>query len=350
MAADQGNLTLTVHDREVPLSLLDLATVPSGSTHAEALRRSVRTARHAERLGFHRFWVAEHHNMPQIASSAPDLLMAHAACGTSSIRIGSGGVMLPNHSPLVVAERFAMLEALHPGRIDLGIGRAPGTDPRTAAALRRDTSALTAEGFLEQLEDVRGHISGFPDGHPKAGLRAVPGGPELMPPMWLLGSSDFSAQVAAALGQRFAFAHHFASANTVPAMRLYRERFRPSGDLPRPYAMVTVTVICADTDEEAERQSLSLQLAIVRLRQGRPAELASPDEAAAHDWSDLERRHAASFLADQVVGSPATVRRKLTELVERTDAQEVMVSGQLHDEEAHLHGLELLAASTRDDG
>ena len=338
-------LTLDVNDRPVPLSLLDLATVPSGSTHGEALHRSIRLAQQAEQLGFHRFWVAEHHNMPQIASSAPDLLMAHAASATSTIRIGSGGVMLPNHSPLVVAERFAMLEALHPGRIDLGIGRAPGTDPRTAAALRRDASALTAEGFLEQLDDVRGHIAGFPPGHPKEGLRAVPGGPELLPPLWLLGSSDFSAQVAAALGQRFAFAHHFAAANTVPAMRLYRERFRPSNALEAPYAMVTVTVIASDSDEEAQELSLSLQLAIVRLRQGRPAELASPQEAASHQWTELERGHAASFLADQVVGAPDTVRRKLTELVERTGADEVMISGQYHDEGTQQHALELIAGA-----
>ena len=330
-------LTLRTGDgRDLPLSVLDLASVPSGVSHGDALRRSIRLAQHVERLGFQRIWVAEHHGMPQIASSAPDLLMAHLLTATEHIRVGSGGVMLGNHAPLLIAERFATLEALHPGRIDLGLGRAPGTDPRTARALRRDESSLDGQAFVDQLQELRGFVTGeLPADHPFAGIRAVPGGPDLMPPMILLGSSGFSAQVAGLLGQRFAFAHHFSSANTVAALDAHRQQFRPSEDLDAPHTIVTVTVICAETDEEAERLSRSLALSIVRLRQGNPSELATPEEAAAHTWTELDRRIAAQFLADQVIGSPATVAAGLQALAARTGADELMVTAAVHDEATH---------------
>lgn len=348
-ATDPAALHLVADDgRRVPLSVLDLASVAAGTSHGDALRRTTRLAQHVEALGYQRIWVAEHHNMPQIASSAPDVLAAHLLASTDRIRVGSGGVMLGNHAPLVVAERFATLAALHPGRVDLGLGRAPGTDQRTARALRRDESALDGQAFVDQLHQLRGFVTGqLPPDHPFAGIRAVPGGPDLLPPFVLLGSSGFSAQVAGHLGQRFAFAHHFSAANTLPALELYRSTFRPSDDLEAPHAIVTVTVICAGTDAEAERIAASMALSIVRLRQGRPTELASPEEAAAHDWTDVERRIADGFLADQVIGGPATVEARLRDLLERTAADELMVTGHVHDEVAHRDGYARVAEIAR---
>ena len=242
---------LTFGPRAVPLSVLDLAPVPDGGTAAQALRATIDLARHAERLGYRRFWVAEHHNMPGIASSAPPVLIGHIADATTTMRVGSGGVMLPNHVSLVVAEQFGMLEALHPGRIDLGIGRAPGTDQVTAAALRRSPEALSADDFPDQLMDLLGFFTGrWPENHPFAQITAVPGRGNL-PAMWLLGSSGYSAQVAGLLGLPFAFAHHFSAGNTLPALALYRQHFRPSDVLDRPYAMVAAAVVCAETDERA---------------------------------------------------------------------------------------------------
>ena len=237
--------TLTFGPESVPLSVLDLAPVPDGGNAGDALRATIDLARHAERLGFRRFWVAEHHNMPGIASSAPPVLIGHIADATTTLRVGSGGVMLPNHASLVVAEQFGMLEALHPGRIDLGIGRAPGTDQVTAAALRRSPEALSADDFPDQLMDLLGYFTGrWPEGHPFAQITAVPGRGH-QPAMWLLGSSGYSAQVAGLLGLPFAFAHHFSPANTLPALALYRQHFRPSEALDRPYAMVATAVVCA---------------------------------------------------------------------------------------------------------
>ena len=243
--------TLTFGPEQVPLSVLDLAPVTDGGNAGDALRATIDLARHAERLGFRRFWVAEHHNMPGIASSAPPVLIGHIADATTTMRVGSGGVMLPNHVSLVVAEQFGMLEALHPGRIDLGIGRAPGTDQVTAAALRRSPEALSADDFPDQLMDLLGFFTGrWPEGHPFAQITAVPGRGH-QPAMWLLGSSGYSAQVAGLLGLPFAFAHHFSPANTLPALALYRSHFRPSEALDRPYAMVAAAVVCADTDDRA---------------------------------------------------------------------------------------------------
>ena len=326
-----------------PLSVLDLAPIPAGGTAGEALRATIGYARDAERLGFTRFWVAEHHGMPGIASSSPPVLIAHIAEATSRIRVGSGGVMLPNHTSLVVAEQFGMLEALHPGRIDLGIGRAPGTDQATAAALRHGGP----DEFPRQLTDLLGFFTGeWPDGHPYATVRAVPGegnGPD----MWLLGSSGYSAQVAGVLGLPFAFAHHFSPANTLPALALYRESFRPSEALDRPYAMVAAGVLCAETDERARYLAGSSALSFLRLRQGRPGQVPAPQEAAAYKYSDLERAFIVDRQSTQHIGAPDTVRSGLEELIKRTEADELMITTQTHDPADRLRSLQLLAEAAR---
>lgn len=328
---------------DVPLSVLDLAPVPTGSSVGEALRASIDLARHVERLGFTRFWVAEHHNMPGIASSSPPVLMAHVAAATDRIRVGSGGVMLPNHAPLVVAEQFGMLEALHPGRIDLGIGRAPGTDQRTALALRRSPEALGAEDFPQQLTDLLGYFSGdWPDGHPFASIIAVPGRGNT-PALWLLGSSGYSSQVAALLGLPFAFAHHFSPANTVPALELYRSGFRPSATLDRPYALVAAAVTCADTDDKARRLAEPAALSFLRLVAGHPSTLPTPEETADYRYSNRERAFVDDRLATQILGAPDTVRRGLESLLDATSADELMVTTTTFSPEDRLHSFSLLA-------
>jgi luciferase family oxidoreductase group 1 len=324
---------------DVPLSVLDLAPVATGATAGEALRHTTRLARRTEELGYHRFWVAEHHNMPAIASSSPAVLIAHLAAATSTIRVGSGGVMLPNHAPLVVAEQFGTLEALHPGRIDLGIGRAPGTDQRTALALRRTMEGLSAEAFPEELQDLFGYFTGD---DARQRITATPGRGD-MPAVWLLGSSGFSAQLAGLLGLPFSFAHHFSAANTVPALTLYRKNFRPSRWLSQPYAMVAVSTVCADTDEHAEWLSGPSALSFLRLRQGRPAPLASPDEAAAYPYTEVERQFVRDRRDGQAMGSPETVRRQLTELLARTDADELMLTTLVYDVEERVRSFELVA-------
>jgi luciferase family oxidoreductase group 1 len=330
--------------RDVPLSVLDLAPVVSGASVSDALANSVRLAQMAEQLGYRRYWVAEHHNMPGIASSAPAVLIAHLASLTDHIRVGSGGVMLPNHPPLVVAEQFGMLEALHPGRIDLGIGRAPGTDPVTAAALRRSVDTLSAEDFPEQLIDLLGFFSGgFPDGHPYRAITAVPGLGNT-PAVWLLGSSGYSAQVAGLLGLPFAFAHHFSADNTLPALRLYRQAFRPSAVLQQPYVMLGVSVICAETDEDAERLARPGILSFVRLRSGRPGLLPTPQEADDHVFTMPQRRIVESRKASQVLGSPDTVRRGLDHLLSTTDADELMVTTIVYDQAERLRSYQRIAA------
>jgi luciferase family oxidoreductase group 1 len=300
--------------------------VAVGTTSGQALRNTTELARRTEELGYQRFWVAEHHNMPAIASSAPAVLIAHLAAATSTIRIGSGGVMLPNHAPLVVAEQFGTLEALHPGRIDLGIGRAPGTDQFTALALRRTMEGLSAEGFPQELADLIGYFLG----NPQMRITATPGKDD-MPEIWLLGSSGFSAQLAGMLGLPFSFAHHFSAANTVPALELYRKSFEPSRWRERPQAMVAVSAICADTDERAEWLSGPAALSFLRLRTGRPQPLATPEEAAAYQYGPGEREFATDRFASQAVGSPETVRAKLTDLVQRTGADELMLTTMVYD-------------------
>ena len=339
MADTDDSLTLA----GVPLSVLDLAPIPAGGTAGEALRATIALAAEAERLGFTRFWVAEHHGMPGIASSSPPVLIGHIADATSRIKVGSGGVMLPNHTSLVVAEQFGMLEALHPGRIDLGIGRAPGTDQATAAAL----SHGGPDDFPRQLTDLLGFFTGlWPAGHPYASVHAIPGegaGPD----MWLLGSSGYSAQVAGVLGLPFAFAHHFMPANTLPALALYRESFRPSGTLDKPYAMVAAGVICAQTDEHARFLAGSSALSFLRLRQGRPGQVPTPEEAAAHPYSDLERAFIADRQSTQLIGAPDTVRSGLEDLIKRTEADELMITTQTHAPADRLRSFQLVAQAAR---
>ena len=325
------------------LSVLDLATVADGSTPADALHNSLELAQRVEGLGFHRYWVAEHHNMPGIASSAPAVLLAHAAGVTSSIRLGSGGVMLPNHSPLVVAEQFGMLEALHPGRIDLGLGRAPGTDQLTALALRRSRHRLEVDEFPEQLVELIGYLTGsFPDRHPFSSITAVPG-LGYRPQLWLLGSSDFSARYAGVLGLPFSFAHHFAAANTEPALAAYRADFRPSDDLEAPYVMLGVNVLAAEDDEQARWLAGSGALAFLRLRTGRPGRYPTPEEASEYTFTPHEREIVKGWTASHIVGSPETVRRGLAALVERTGADELMVTTLTHDPGARLDSYRLVA-------
>jgi luciferase family oxidoreductase group 1 len=322
----------------VPLSVLDLATVPEGSTSGQALHDTLDLAQHVESLGYHRFWVAEHHNMPGIASSAPAVLIGHIAQVTEHMRVGSGGVMLPNHPPLVVAEQFGMLEALHPGRIDLGLGRAPGTDPVTAHALRRSPAPLSADDFPEQLSELIGYFTPQ-QRHP---ITAVPAEGN-RPPVWLLGSSGYSAQLAGALGMPFAFAHHFSAVNTLPALRLYRENFRPSAELAKPYAIVAASVIAAETDDQAQFLAGSGALAFLRLRSGRPGLMPTPEEAAAHEYSPMERNFVDDRLSTQIIGSPETVERGIEKLLAETEANELMIVTMVHDPKARKQSYSLVA-------
>ncbi|WP_124271873.1 LLM class flavin-dependent oxidoreductase [Streptomyces sp. ADI96-02] len=339
----------------VPLSVLDLVTVGQGRTASDALRTSVDIARLAERRGFHRFWVAEHHSMPGVASSSPAVILAHLAAHTERIRLGSGGVMLPNHAPLVIAEQFGTLEALAPGRVDLGLGRAPGTDGATAAALRRsDRLNEGADDFPQQLAElIRFLDDDFPDGHPYARIHAVPGPVQATapggvqsahrPPVWLLGSSGFSARLAGTLGLPFAFAHHFSAQNTVPALDLYRNSFRPSAVLDAPYALIGVSALAADDEREARRQVLTGALSMLRLRTGRPGLVPSPEEAAAYAYSPMEQEFVDGWLANVVHGTADEVRTGLDDLAERTGADELMITATAHGGEARLRGYELIA-------
>jgi luciferase family oxidoreductase group 1 len=320
------------------LSVLDLATVAAGSNPARALRESTELAVAADRLGYHRFWVAEHHGMPAVASSAPAVLIAHLAAHTTTIRVGSGGVMLPNHAPLVIAEQFATLEALHPGRIDLGLGRAPGTDQVTARALRRD-AALSAEHFPEDVVELYRYLAGpsGPPPHPAA----VPG-QGYLPEIWLLGSSLFSAQLAGHLGLPFAFAYHFSPGPLDAAVEAYHRTFRSSPVLEEPRLMVAVSVICAPTQDEARWLSGSSALSILQLHTGRLGPLPGPEEAATYDFSPAEREHIERVMATHVIGDADEVTRQLGALARRTDADELIISTRLHAFEARLRSLELV--------
>jgi luciferase family oxidoreductase group 1 len=323
----------------VPLSVLDLSPVATGTTAGQALRQTTQLARRAEELGYRRFWVAEHHNSPSIASSAPAVLIAHLAANTQTIRVGSGGVMLPNHAPLVVAEQFGTLEALHPGRVDLGIGRAPGTDQRTALALRRTVEGLSAEQFPAELVTLINFFSGADE---QTGILAMPGRGD-MPAIWLLGSSDYSAQLAGYLGLPFSFAHHFSAASTEPALAAYRASFEPSQWLDQPHAMLAVAAICADTDERAEWLSGPSRLSFIRRRTGPPMPLPTPEEAAAYPYTSLDAEIARQRYADQAIGSPETVQRQLSALLERTQADELMLTTPVYDIDERIHSLELIA-------
>jgi luciferase family oxidoreductase group 1 len=311
--------------------VLDLAPVGAGRTPADALAASLDLARQTEALGYHRYWVAEHHNMPGIASSSPAVLLAHLGAGTSTIRLGSGGVMLPNHSPLVIAEQFGMLEALHPGRIDLGLGRAPGTDQVTAAALRRRNPVDQDQEFPQLLGELIAFFTdGFDPSHPFAGIHATPAR-GYQPALWLLGSSDYSAHLAGRLGLPFSFAHHFSGRGTDAAVEVYRRAFQPSEVLAEPYLMLGVNVVCAPDEDEARFLAGPLALAIARLRQGRPGTYPTPEEAAEHPYTPAEREMIRSFSYGHVVGTPDGVRRQLLDLAERTGADELMLTTTTHD-------------------
>jgi alkanesulfonate monooxygenase SsuD/methylene tetrahydromethanopterin reductase-like flavin-dependent oxidoreductase (luciferase family) len=368
----------------VPLSILDLSPVAAGSSGAVALRNSLDLARLADTLGFTRYWVAEHHNLPSIASSAPDIMIGQIAAATARIRVGSGGVMLPNHAPLMVAERFKVLEALFPGRIDLGLGRAPGTDPVTSYALRRRQDVGGDDDFLERFQElILFESNAFPQGHPFRSVRAMPQDVAL-PPIWLLGSSGYSAQLAAMVGAGFAFAHHFADHDAAAAMLSYRDQFRPSparaalaseassqrGDpmvrahsasedaregandtRPEPgssarataYAIFACAVVCADSDVEAERLASTIDLNFVRRSRGEYLPLASPEEAAAYPYSPAERGLIARNRTRLFVGAQGKVRAELAAMIAATKADEVMVTTMLYDHAARRHSYELLA-------
>jgi len=320
-----------------PLSILDLVPVQQGSTPGEALRRSLDLARHAEALGYTRYWVAEHHNMTGIASAATSVVIGFLAQGTSSIRLGAGGIMLPNHSPLVIAEQFGTLAALYPGRIDLGLGRAPGTDQTTVRALRRDPRA--AESFPEDVQELQAL---FAPAKPGQAVQAVPGA-GLEVPLWILGSSTYGAQLAAALGLPYAFASHFAPDAMEQALELYKRLFKPSPELPKPHAMVGVNIIAAETDAEAKRLFTSHQQSFANLRRGRPGPQQPPIADIDAYWSPAEKQMAENMLACSIVGSPETVRHGLERFVEYTGADELMVVSAIFDAEARRRSYSILA-------
>jgi luciferase family oxidoreductase group 1 len=324
----------------VPLSVLDLAPIVQGGDAADAFRRSLDLARHAERWGYRRFWLAEHHGMPGIASAATAVVIGHVASGTSTIRVGAGGIMLPNHAPLVIAEQFGTLASLFPGRIDLGLGRAPGSDQLTARALRRDSQA--ADTFPGDVVEL---MSYFRPPHPRQLVEAVPGA-GLDVPVWILGSSLFGAQLAAELGLPYAFASHFAPAALDEALELYRTHFKPSARLQRPYVMLGVNVFAAETDDEGRRLFSSLQQAFVNLRRGHPGKLPAPDPGFVERLHPGDRRLLDEMLSCSVVGSPATVQAGLEAVVARTGVDELMLASQIYDHDARLRSYELAAASS----
>jgi luciferase family oxidoreductase group 1 len=327
----------------VPLSILDLSPVTTGISGAQALRNSLDLARFADTLGFARYWVAEHHNLPNIASSAPDIMIGQIAAVTSHMRIGSGGVMLPNHAPLQVAERYKVLEGLFPGRIDLGLGRAPGTDPITSYALRRRQDDPAADDFLERFQELLlFEQQGFPENHPFRKVRAMPQDVRL-PPIYLLGSSDYSAQLAAHVGAGFSFAHHFSDFDPVMPMTTYRAQFRPSPARDKPHAIIAAHVVCADTDAAADRLASSVDLNFARRRQGLFAPIPSPEEAEAHAYTPTDRALIAHNRARLIVGSPATVMARLEPLIRDTKADEAMITTMVYDHEARKRSYELLA-------
>jgi luciferase family oxidoreductase group 1 len=325
----------------ISFSVLDLSPIAEGASAAQALHNSLDLARHAERWGYRRYWFAEHHGMPGVASAATAIVIGYVAAGTQTIRVGAGGIMLPNHPPLVIAEQFGTLESLFPGRIDLGLGRAPGTDPRTAMALRRDP-VLAGERFPDDVVELQSYFAPAQPGR----IRAVPGA-GLPIPIWLLGSSLFSAQLAAELGLPFAFASHFAPGDLLAALDTYRRRFRPSSVLASPYAMVGVTAFAADTDADAQRLFTSLQQQFVQLRRGTPGPLPPPVESMDGHWSPVERAGVDRAFAYSAVGSPETVRGRLHTIIEETRADELMLTAQIFDHRARLRSFEIAADAAR---
>jgi luciferase family oxidoreductase group 1 len=327
----------------IPLSVLDLSVVTTGTKPAAALRNSIDLARHVDGLGYVRYWLAEHHNLASVASPAPDLMIGQIAAVTKNIRVGSGGVMLPNHAPLVVAERFKMLEALFPGRIDLGLGRAPGTDQVTAYALRSRLDKREGDDFLERLQElVLWDTRQFPPGHPYNNVFAMPVDTKL-PPIWLLGSSDYSAQLAGQIGAGFAFAHHFSNHDAVAAMSDYRRRFAPSPFRQTPYAILGIAVVLAPTDEEADRLATTQDLFRLRRDRGEFTPLPSPEEAMAYPYSTAEKIRIAENRERLFVGSPDMVVKRLGPLIDATKADEVMAVTAIYDHEARKRSYTLLA-------
>jgi luciferase family oxidoreductase group 1 len=320
----------------IPFSVLDLSPIPAGADASTALRNTLDLARHAERLGFLRYWLAEHHNMTGIASAATSVVIGHVAGGTRTIRVGSGGIMLPNHAPLVIAEQFGTLEALYPGRIDLGLGRAPGTDQTTARALRRDLQS-SADAFPDDVAELQRYFAAPVEGQR---VRAVPGA-GLNVPLYILGSSLFGAQMAAAMGLPFAFASHFAPDHLLTAVRVYRSQFRPSAQLAQPHAIVGVNVFAADTDDEARFLFSSLTQQFVNLRRGTPGQLPAP--VANIEATEFELAGVAHSLACSAVGSPETVRAQLASVIEQTGADELIVTAQIYDHAKRLRSFEIAA-------
>ncbi len=323
----------------IPFSVLDLSPINQGSSAAQAFQNSKELAQHAERLGYQRYWLAEHHNMPGIASAATSVVIGHIAAHTSTIRVGAGGIMLPNHSPLVIAEQFGTLESLFPGRIDLGLGRAPGSDQRTARALRRNMGADSADSFPQDVLEL---LDYFKDAIPYQAVQAVPGA-GLKVPVWLLGSSLYSAQMSAELGLPFAFASHFAPGFMQSAIEIYRTRFKPSATLARPHVMLGLNVFAADSDEEARRLFTSLQQQFVNLVRGVPGQLAPPVDNINDLWRPEEKAHIERSLACSVVGSPDTVAKGLQAFIDDTGADELMITAQMFDHAARLRSFGIVA-------
>jgi luciferase family oxidoreductase group 1 len=336
MIQDNAKINPTKRIQDIPVSILDLAPIVTGSTAAESFRHTLDLAQHAEKWGYNRYWVAEHHNMPGIASSATSVVIGYIAAGTEKIRLGSGGIMLPNHAPLVIAEQFGTLESMYPGRIDLGLGRAPGSDQLAARALRRGLGS-NGEDFPELLSELRSYLTGTGT----LGVRAVPGqGMDI--PIWLLGSSGFSAQLAGQLGLPFAFASHFAPDYLLPALELYRSNFRPSAALDKPYAMVGLGIIAADTDEEARRLSTSQQQQFLNLIRGRSGQLNPPIDSMDTLWDDREKSIVERQLGYAAIGSKESVRNRLQAILEETQADELIAASQIYDHQARLRSFEIV--------
>ena len=321
----------------IPFSILDLSPINQGGDAAQSFRNTLDLARHGERWGYRRFWLAEHHGMPGIASAATAVLIGHVAAGTSSMRVGAGGIMLPNHSPLVIAEQFGTLESLFPGRIDLGLGRAPGSDPATARALRRNLAA-DANEFPQDVVELMDYFSGAE----RQAVRAIPGA-GLNLPIWILGSSLFGAQLAAALGLPYAFASHFAPAQMMQAIALYRDSFRPSLQWQKPYVMLGLNVFAADTDEQAQLLATSTQQAFVNLRSGRASQLPPPLAGYLERIGAQERAALEQILSCSAIGAPATVSSQLQAFIARTNADELMITSQIFDHAARLRSYEITA-------
>lgn len=323
---------------DIPVSVLDLVPILSGKTATDSFSNSLDLAQHVEKWGYNRYWLAEHHNMAGIASSATSVLIGHIAGGTSRIRVGSGGIMLPNHAPLIVAEQFGTLETLFPGRIDLGLGRAPGTDQRTSMALRRDLMG-SVDDFPSNVVELRNYL-GQED--PEAKVKAVPGH-GLQVPIWILGSSTFGAQLAGMLGMPYAFASHFAPAALQMALKVYRDSFKPSEHLKEPYVMACINVVAADTDEEAVHLSTSLYLSFLNVIRGTAKPMSPPVESMEGHWDANERYAVKQMLRYSFIGSSLTVRTELQDFLNETQVDEVMVASHIYEHKARLHSYEILS-------